>query len=86
MPHRQLFLRITTVWPPRRRVPSPDFEWVDAVELPRPFSSPDCVERTLEIPIDVVRMILVFRERAVRKNFVDTDLPELPGENLEVVD
>jgi hypothetical protein len=31
-------------------------------------------------------MILVLRERAVGENLVDTDLPNLPGENLEVVD
>jgi hypothetical protein len=39
-----------------------------------------------EVAINVVRVIFVFRERAVCENIAYSDVPELLHENLEIVD
>ncbi len=40
----------------------------------------------IEVSIDVVGMILVFREGPVDEQLLDADLPELPDQNLETID
>jgi hypothetical protein len=39
-----------------------------------------------EVSVNVIRMILILDERAVRIDFADADLPELLREDLEVID
>jgi hypothetical protein len=59
---------------------------VNAVELSCQLSGPDRVERTLEVAVNVIRMVFVLSEGTVRENLADTDLPKLPRKNREVVD
>ena len=85
MPHRELLLRVTSVWLARRRIPRPNLVWVEPVELAGKVAACEVPQVAHEVPVDVVRMILVLYERAVGENLADTDLPKLPGEDLQVV-
>ena len=41
---------------------------------------------TIEVPINVIRMVFVFDKRAIRENLGDPDLPQLADQNRQIVD
>lgn len=86
VPHRKLLLGIPAVRLPRRRIPCPELIGVEQVELPCQIAGLQHAEGSNEVSIDIVGMILIFRERTVSEDVPDAYLPELLCENLQVVD
>jgi hypothetical protein len=67
VPHRKLLLRGAAVRTTRGGIPRPDLVRVEEVQLSRELSAGELVEIADEVPVDVLRMILVLDEGAVRK-------------------
>src|SRR5687768_7015999 len=84
--HRQLALRRASGGSSAGRIPGPDFVRIELVELSLQAPCNNVALVTLEVAINVVRMIFLFDERAVDEYLLDADLPELVDEDLKIVD
>src|ERR1043165_875848 len=74
------------MWPPRRRVPRPNLVGIEQVQFPDQLPTLELVQTAHKIPVDVIGMVFVLRERAVSKYLPDTYFPQLAGQDFQVVD
>jgi hypothetical protein len=86
VPHGELLLEVAAIGLSRSGIPSPYLVRVQEIQPPRELAAPEFVERTDKVAIDIVRVILVFHERTIGEEITNPNLPELPGEDLQVVD
>jgi hypothetical protein len=86
VPHGELLLRIPAAWLPRGRVPGPNLERIEQVQIPHQFAGLQLDQAANKVSIDVVGVVFVFGKRAIGEHLADACLPELPRESLKVAD
>lgn len=68
------------------RVPRPHFVRIEQVQVSLQFAAAQPLQVALEVPVYVVRMVLVLGERTIDEHLRHADSPELVHQDLEVRD
>src|SRR5271155_2189008 len=86
VPHRKLFLGIAPIRFARERIPRPDLERIEQVQLLRQSSRCQVSQTANKISVDIVGMIFIFHKRSICIDIANANGPKLPHEYFEVVD
>ncbi len=84
MPHRQLLLASFPISLSRGGIPSPNLVRIEPVQFLFQPTTREVFQITLEVPINVIRMVFVFDKRAIHEDLTDPDLPQLADQDRKV--